>query len=194
MRVLGCTPPRQGSTLIVGCSRRRCGSLAGRWFLAAATQFSHRLQRRPGWLPIAGQIAGAQRLTSRCPFAQSRKLHSSLSQLPGSQMARRGGRRLHHHDVRSQGERRRDPGASADRSFGGARDPPALARLQRGRAGCEIGPRLDLDHREDTPRRRAGMSDLADRAAPIRSRGCASRSAADASGSAARRSGRGAAP
>jgi len=73
--------------------------------------------------------------------------------------------RSHQHQVESKVEMG-EVGALQQKGFGGAGDPPALAR---GECGCrrgELAPRFDLDDREH-PAAACQNVDLAGRAPPI---------------------------
>jgi len=70
----------------------------------------------------------------------------------------------HQHQVESEVETG-EVGSLEQKGFGGASDPPSLARRQRRRGDCELSPRLDLDDREHLAAARQNV-DLAGRAAP----------------------------
>jgi hypothetical protein len=72
--------------------------------------------------------------------------------------------RCHQHQVESQ-VKAGEIGSLEQKGFDGAGDPSPLARLERGRRGSELTPRLNLDDREHLTATRHDV-DLARRAPP----------------------------
>src|SRR5271163_1794223 len=76
----------------------------------------------------------------------------------------RQAQRRHEHQVESEVETG-EVGSLEQKGFGGAGNPPSLARRQRRRRGGELSSRLDLDDREHLAAARQNV-DLAGRTAP----------------------------
>ena len=66
---------------------------------------------------------------------------------PGAAPMTGQAQRRHQHQVESEVETG-EVGSLEQKGFGGAGDPPSLARRERRRRGGELSPRLNLDDRE----------------------------------------------